>query len=140
MLECRSCLFQSRPFSSRVLPAACLVSFIPTYGHLGKRLFARVIIYMLLGWIVVGVCIKMSESFALVPAGRSFFLETGASVLVGFFIFPARAGFVAIWCAQYFMLFNASIEVNHLGNSAEVPRWFSHCKYNTWQNLYFRHD
>ena len=37
------------------LPAACLVSFIPTYGHLGERLFARVIIYMLLGWIVVGV-------------------------------------------------------------------------------------
>ena len=65
----------------------------PTPGHFG-RFFARVLLYMLLGWIVVGVhralfksgsltfsclsdcrrvCIKMSESFALVPAGRSFF-------------------------------------------------------------------
>ena len=107
------------------------MSFIPTYGHLGARLFARVTIIYVVGVDCRRVVSECLNLFALVPAGRSFFCKTGASVLVGFFTSPARAGFFAILCAQYFMLFNALIEANHLGNSAEVPRWFSLCKYNT---------
>ena len=50
----------------------------PLTGTLGSGFRTRFYIYMLLGWIVVGVCIRMSLSFALVPAGRSFFFpETG---------------------------------------------------------------
>ena len=87
MLECRSCLFQSRPFSSRVLPAACLVSFIPTYGHLGERLFARVIIYMLLGW-YQNVLIFLLLS----PLGGASFFGNGRLCFSWLFYIPRSRG------------------------------------------------